>query len=63
MQGWMKCTKLFSKPGTGFWGSFKGTKLLMDEINVRNGWNLLKLLHSGGESFELCSSCGSIFIE
>ena len=58
----MKCMKLFSKPGTAFWGSFKCTKLLMDEINVRNGSNLLKFLHSGGESFELCSSCVSIFI-
>ena len=59
----MKCMKLFSKPGTAFWGSFKCTKLLMDEINLRNGSNLLKLLHSVGGSFELCSSCVNIVIK
>ena len=55
--------KLFSKAGTAFWGLFKCKKLLMDEINVRNGSNLLKLLHSVGESFQLCSSCVNIVIK
>ena len=63
MYGGMKYTKLFSKPSTGFGGSFKCTKLLMDYINVRNGSNLLKFLHSVGKSFELCSFCVSIVIK
>ena len=28
----MKCTKFLSKPSTGFWGSMKCTKLVMDEM-------------------------------
>ena len=32
IQGWMKCTKLLSKPSTDFWGSVKCTKFVMDEM-------------------------------
>ena len=32
MQGWMKCTKLLSMPSTGFLGSMKRTKLVMNEM-------------------------------
>ena len=32
MQGWMKYTKLLNKPSTGFWGSMKCIKLVMDEV-------------------------------
>ena len=28
----MKYTKLLSKPSTGFWGSMKCVKLVMDEV-------------------------------
>ena len=33
MLGWMKCTKLLSKPSTCFWGVDEAyTKLVMDEM-------------------------------
>ena len=32
MLGWMKCTKLLSKPSADFWGSVRCTKFVMDEM-------------------------------
>ena len=32
MEGWMKCTKLLSKPSADFGGSVKCTQFVMDEM-------------------------------